>query len=120
VTESPSIYVSKWWASSPEAEHHFFAWLAKSIVVLVFFGFARTYYLHSLFGMPTLTTFLHFHGSVMTGWIILFAVQTFLITSKRIPAHRILGAFGAGIPYLSFYGDYGSPGRSKTRSAGAF
>ena len=29
------------------SERRFFAWLAGSIVVLVFVGFARTYYLHS-------------------------------------------------------------------------
>lgn len=96
MTESHSIYVSRRGASSPEAEHHFFVWLAGAILVLVFAGFARTYYLHSLFGMPALTKFLHFHGAVMTGWIVLFAVQTFLITSNRIRIHRILGAFGAG------------------------
>ena len=100
MTESHSTYVSKWRASSPEAEHHFFAWLAGSIVVLVFVGFARTYYLHSLFGMPALSRFLHFHGAVMTGWIVWFAGQTFLITSNRIPVHRILGAFGAGYAVL--------------------
>jgi hypothetical protein len=74
--------------------------LALSIAILVFVGFARTYYLHSLFGMPALTRFLHFHGAVMTGWIVLFAVQTFLITSNRIPIHRILGGFGAGFAVL--------------------
>ena len=100
MTESNSTYVSTRLAASPEAEHHFFVWLAGSIVVLVFVGFARTYYLHSLFGMPALTRFLHFHGAVMTGWIALFAVQTFLITWDRIPIHRILGAFGAGYAVL--------------------
>ena len=100
MTESHSTYASRRLASSPEADHHLFAWLAGSIVVLVFVGFARTYYLHSLFGMPALTRFLHFHGAVMTGWIVLFAVQTFLITSHRTPMHRILGAFGAGFAVL--------------------
>jgi len=36
----------------------------------------------------------------MTGWIVLFAAQTFLITSNQIPIHRILGAFGAGYAVL--------------------
>ena len=100
MTESHSTHVSRRLPSSPEADHPFFARLAGSIVVLVFVGFARTYYLHSLFGMPALTRFLHFHGAVMTGWIVLFAVQTFLITSNRIPIHRIMGAFGAGFAVL--------------------
>ena len=64
MTESHSTYVSRRRASSPEVEHHFFAWLAGSTVVLVFVGFARTYYLHSLFGMPALTRCLHFQGAV--------------------------------------------------------
>jgi hypothetical protein len=82
------------------SERRFFAWLAGSIVVLVFVGFARTYYLHSLFRMPALSKFLHLHGAVMTGWIVLFAVQTLLIASNHTRIHRILGAFGAGYAVL--------------------
>jgi hypothetical protein len=78
-----------------QAERRFFAWLAGSIVILVLAGFSRTYYLHSFFGTPDLSTFLHVHGAVMTGWIVLFVVQTFLITSNRTSVHKILGAFGA-------------------------
>jgi hypothetical protein len=82
------------------SERRFFAWLAGLIVVLVFVGFARTYYFHSIFGMPALSRFLHLHGAVMTGWIVLFAVQTFLIASNHTHTHRILGAFGAGYAVL--------------------
>jgi hypothetical protein len=82
------------------SERRFFAWLAGLIVVLVFVGFARTYYLHTFFGMPALSRFLHFHGVVMTGWIVLFAVQTFLIASHHRQTHRILGVFGAGYTVL--------------------
>ena len=72
-----------------------------AIVLLVFVGFSRTYYLHSLFKTPKLTLFLHVHAGVMTGWIALFAVQTFLITSNRTGIHRILGTFGAGYAFWS-------------------
>ncbi|HSS98613.1 MAG TPA: hypothetical protein VLK33_16370, partial [Terriglobales bacterium] len=75
-------------------ERRFFSWLSVSIVVLVFVGFSRTYYLQSLFKTPSLSTFLHVHGAVMTGWIALFAMQTFLIASNRTRMHRIMGAFG--------------------------
>jgi hypothetical protein len=81
-------------------ERRFFAWLAVSIVVVVFVGFARTYYLHSFFGMPAISRFLHFHGAVMTGWIVLFAVQAFLVASNRTNVHRILGALGAAYAVL--------------------
>ena len=83
-----------------QAERRFFAWLAGSIVLLVFVGFSRTYYLHSLFRTPKLSIFLHVHAAVMTGWIVLFAVQTFLIASNRTRTHRALGTFGAGYAVL--------------------
>jgi hypothetical protein len=83
-----------------QSERRFFAFLAAAIVLLVFIGFSRTYYLRTFFNTPKLTTFLHIHAAVMTGWIALFAVQTFLITSNRLRIHRSLGAFGAGYALL--------------------
>jgi hypothetical protein len=90
VTTPFELPVTHW-----QSERRLFAWLAASIVFLVFVGFSRTYYLHIFFKTPKLTTFLHVHAAVMTGWIVLFAVQTFLITSGRIRIHRVIGAFGA-------------------------
>ena len=86
--------------SPSRAEHRLFSWLAVSIVLLVFAGFSRTYFLRSLFGTPELSTFLHVHGAVMTGWIVLYAVQTFLVASHHTRVHRALGAFGAGYAVL--------------------
>jgi hypothetical protein len=83
-----------------QSDRRFFAWLAGSIVILVFVGFSRTYYLHSLFKTPTLSMFVHVHAAVMTGWIVWFAVQTFLISVNRTHMHRVLGAFGAGYAVL--------------------
>jgi len=83
-----------------KSEHHFFVGLAISIAIVVFIGFARTYYLHTLFKTPKLTIFLHVHAAVMTGWIVLFAVQTLLIASNRTRIHRSLGTLGAGYAVL--------------------
>jgi hypothetical protein len=83
-----------------QPEQRLFAWLAVLIVILVFVGFSRTYYLHSLFKAAKLSIFLHVHGAVMTGWIILFAVQTFLVASNHTRIHRALGTFGAGYAVL--------------------
>jgi len=74
--------------------------MSATIVILVFVGFARTYYLHLFFKTPKLSTFLHVHGAVMTGWIALFAVQTLLISSHQVRTHRALGMFGAGYAVL--------------------
>ncbi len=83
-----------------QAERRFFLWLAALIVVLVLAGFSRTYYFHTLFGQPGLSRFLHIHGAVMTGWIVLLFIQTSLVSAGRVTWHRKLGAFGAGYAVL--------------------
>lgn len=83
-----------------QSEGRFFLWLAVLAVLIVFVGFSRTYYLHTFFNMPDLSTFLHVHGAVMTGWIALFAVQTLLVASNHTRIHRALGVFGAGYAVL--------------------
>lgn len=82
-------------SSARKAERRFFVWTALAIVLLVFVGFSRTYYLHKLFARPDLSRFLGMHGAVMSGWIILFFVQTAFISARRVNMHRILGYFGA-------------------------
>jgi hypothetical protein len=70
--------------------------------LLVFAGFARSYYLRPLFGFSFLPLFLHLHGIVMTSWFVLFIVQSRLIAAHRIDLHRRLGIFGAVLAPLMF------------------
>lgn len=37
----------------------------------------------------------HLHGLLMTGWIVLFATQVWLISSRRVKTHQQLGIAGA-------------------------
>ncbi len=62
---------------------------------LVFWTFARTFYLKPFFGTPPLSALLHIHGAVMTGWVVLLVVQTSLISAHRLQSHRRLGVFSA-------------------------
>ena len=62
---------------------------------LVFWAFARTFYLKPFFRTPPLSALLHIHGAVMTGWVVLLVVQTSLIAAHRVHWHRRLGMFGA-------------------------
>ena len=64
-----------------------------ALVALV--GFARTYYLKTWFDTPTLTPLVHLHGIVMTLWVSLYVVQTWLVASHRTHIHRRLGIFVA-------------------------
>jgi hypothetical protein len=74
-----------------------YTWAALSAVVIVFAGFARTYYLKELYGTPGLTGLVHLHGLVMTAWFLLFVVQVRLVESRNIEMHRRLGYAGAGL-----------------------
>lgn len=73
----------------------FFVGITTTIVIFVFVGFARTFYLHRLFDVPAPTSFMAFHGSLMSGWILLLFTQTALIASNRVHWHRRLGIVGA-------------------------
>ncbi len=72
-------------------------YLGASLVffALVFWTFARTFYLKPFFRTPPLSALLHIHGAVMTGWVVLLVVQTSLIAAHHVQWHRRLGVFGA-------------------------
>lgn len=77
------------------AERRFYGVAALVAALVVFAGFARTWYLKGIFGAPELPGLVHLHGVVMTGWIVLFGVQASLVAARRVDLHRRLGAAGA-------------------------
>jgi hypothetical protein len=83
----------------PRSEHRFGRrlYLGTSLIflALVFWTFARTFYLKLFFRTPPLSALLHVHGAVMTGWVVLLVVQTSLIAAHRVIWHRWLGLFGS-------------------------
>jgi hypothetical protein len=79
-------------------EHRFFLAVAVLFPVITIVGFAPSYYFKTVFNGPPLPSLLvHAHGLVMSLWIVLFAVQTYLISSKRIRLHMTLGIFGVAL-----------------------
>lgn len=99
------------WRLTPEErtrDHRFFATMGVVAALIVFVGFAPTYYLRRTFGGPELTGLVHLHGVVSTGWILLYVVQTSLVSAGRTGLHRRLGGLGAvlalallGVGYLT-------------------
>jgi hypothetical protein len=78
--------------------------MAIAMALIVLGGFAPTYYFRLFDGRPlatvsggTFTPFLHLHGVLFTGWVLLFVVQTSLVASHRVAVHRRLGVAGAGL-----------------------
>lgn len=74
--------------------------IAVASTLLVFVGFARSYYLRGAFGFAALPGILHLHGLVMTLWFVLFSAQTGLISLHRTRLHRQLGVVGVGLAVL--------------------
>ena len=68
-----------------------------AIFVIALIGFSRTYYLRAWFDVPPLTVRLHLHGLVLTLWLVLFLVQSMLISLSRRSLHRRLGFAGLGL-----------------------
>jgi hypothetical protein len=78
----------------------FYAWVAIGPALIVFIGFARTYFLKGLFNTPRLPLLLHLHGAVLTLWFVVFFVQTQLVSMRRVDLHRRLGIFAAALAIL--------------------
>ena len=80
----------------PRLDRLFYLGISATFLALVFWTFARTFYLKAFFGTPALSLLLHVHGAVMTGWVVLLVAQTSLIAAHRVRWHRRLGVAGVG------------------------
>jgi hypothetical protein len=78
----------------------FYVGMAIAILITVFAGFSRTYFLKAHFGTPELSLLLHIHGLVFTGWVLFFLSQTTLVAARRTDIHRRLGVAGAVLAAL--------------------
>ena len=78
-----------------QADRCFFMGISLAIVFFVFVGFARTYYLHSLFSPTRPDSLLEFHGALMSGWILLLFGQSTLASLGKVRLHRQIGVVGA-------------------------
>jgi hypothetical protein len=76
-------------------DRRLFVGAAIGTLVVVFAGFARTYFLKFLYHTPALPWLVHLHGAVMTSWFLLFFAQTLFIARNRADLHRRLGKVGA-------------------------
>ena len=77
------------------ADRKFFPWLAVSFSLLVFAGFSPTFYMHGLFNRPLPpSALIRLHAGLMTGWVLLFLAQAFLIVAGRLSLHKQVGIAG--------------------------
>jgi hypothetical protein len=81
-------------------DNRFFSGMALLILVTVFVGFARTYFLAGVFRAPLPNILIHIHGVVFSAWIVLLITQISLVTAGRVDIHRKLGLWGFGLACL--------------------
>lgn len=79
-------------------ERIFFSGMAILLCVVVFIGFSPTYFRAGMVNAPLPTPILHVHGAVFTLWMVLYTVQTALISARRVAWHRTLGTIGFCLP----------------------
>jgi hypothetical protein len=72
-------------------DRQFYTGMAIAAAVVVFVGFAPTFFLRGSYQTSPLPTYLQVHGILFTIWIALFIAQTSLVAARRTNAHRRLG-----------------------------
>jgi hypothetical protein len=85
--------------ASPRAtsRHAYYIGVGVLSAAILFWGFAKSYYLKFLFATPKLPLLFHIHGALMTTWIVLFFTQTVLVASHRVSWHRRMGIFAVAL-----------------------
>jgi len=76
------------------ARSRFYPLFALFLALVVFAGFARTFYLREWFDVPPITVLLYLHGIVFSMWVALYIIQTRLIAAHQVRAHMRLGIAG--------------------------
>jgi hypothetical protein len=85
-----STTLSRRWAT----HRAFFTGFSLLMVLAVFVGFSRSYYLKGFYGTPGLPALFHVHGLLFTSWMAFLVVQTALVATRRTAVHRRLGVAG--------------------------
>ncbi|MFC4220185.1 hypothetical protein [Flagellimonas marina] len=80
------------------SENRYFIFSAIWFLLIVFWGFAPSFYLSKYFDNPEpLPVHLFIHGISFTLWVLLYAVQVFLIRYRNYKTHMTLGILGVVI-----------------------
>lgn len=72
-------------------DHRFFLVMAILAGVWVFVGYSQTYFLKPWVPSPQLATLIHIHAAVFTTYLLLYVLQTALVSVHRTALHMTLG-----------------------------
>jgi hypothetical protein len=84
-----------------QRERIFYSGMAVAILITVFAGFSRTWFLRPYFPQAQkLIPLLVLHGILFSSWIALFITQTSLVAARRTRTHMKLGIAGGVLASL--------------------
>jgi hypothetical protein len=86
--------------STKMRERIFYSTMAFAILIVIFVGFSRTFYLRPYFFPQHLIPLLIVHGIIFSSWMALFVTQTALVATKNTRIHMKLGVAGLVIAIL--------------------
>ena len=78
----------------------FYPGVARAAAVVVFVGFAQTFFRRARAQSTPLPVYLRVHGFLFTTWIAFFIAQTSLVAARRTDLHRRLGWAGAVLAFV--------------------
>lgn len=84
-------------SASKISSRWFYAWMAATCMAVAVIGFMPSYFVPMMQGQPVNPPLLHLHGLLFFGWTALFCVQTWLVASGGVLAHRTWGMLGIAI-----------------------
>ena len=95
-------------------ERMFYTTMALAILIVIFVGFSRTFYLRPYYFPERLIPLLIVHGTIFSSWIALFVTQTMLVATKNTRIHMKLGVAGLVLaPLMLLIGTYTALVRAK-------
>jgi hypothetical protein len=74
--------------------------MALLLAVVVVVGFSHSYFAAGMLRAPLPNRLVHVHAAVFTSWMVLFLIQTGLVSARRIAWHRTLGIVAYCLPLL--------------------
>jgi hypothetical protein len=81
-------------AARQRADRIFFSGITAVSIAVVFAGFAKSYYLRALGGARPLSALVQLHAAVFSAWMVMFAIQAWLVAAGRTTVHRRVGVAG--------------------------
>lgn len=83
------------------SDRTYVAVIVAAILLVLFAGFSRSFYLLPAFGSPpdwaAREPIFYLHGTILSLWFALLACQTYLVRARSLRLHRNLGYFGVGL-----------------------